>query len=87
MMVSPGFPKGCDAQIGTRIMYKQLFTTPLNIMTIVGMMVNLVRKWCESFEKAPANLKKYSGPKIRNAPVSLNGNNVGLKFQFKMLTM
>ena len=34
----------------------------------------------ESFERAPANLKMYSGAKILNAPATLDAYNVGLKF-------
>ena len=33
-----------------------------------------------SFVRAPSNLKKYSGAIISNAPVSLDGGNVRLKF-------
>jgi hypothetical protein len=58
MMVSPGFPKGCEAQIGTRIMCKWIVTIPLILMTMVGMRVDSVRKMEECFERAPANLEK-----------------------------
>ena len=57
VMVSPGFPKGCEAQIGTRIICKWILTTPLLLMTMVGMKVDLVRKTKECFERAPGNLK------------------------------
>ena len=50
-------------------------------------MVDSLRKWGESFERAPANVEKYSGAKIPNAPKSLEVRNVGLKFQSKMLRM
>ena len=43
------------------------------------------RKMEESFERAPANLEMYLGPKIPNASKTLEGIHVGLKFQFKML--
>ena len=35
----------------------------------------------ESFERALANLKKYLGVKIPDAPESLEGGDVGLKFE------
>ena len=81
MMVSPKFLKCGDAQIGSRIMYKWILTTLLTIM----IMVDLVRKMKESFVRALTNLEKYSGVRIPNAPESLEGGHVGLKFQFKML--
>ena len=87
MMVNPTSPKSCDSQIRTRIMCKWILTTSFIIMTMVGMMVDSVRKWWEAFERAPANLKMYSGAKILKAPESLQGRNVGLKFQSKMLRM
>ena len=86
-MVNPGFRKGCEAQIGRKIMCKWILTTQLIIMSMVGMMVNSVKKWEESFERAPANLEMYWGPKIPNAPEILDGINVGLEFQSKMLRM
>ena len=48
-------------------------------------MVDSEKKWEESFETALENLEKYSEPRILNALEILDGNNVGLKFQFKML--
>ena len=42
-----------------------------------------VRKMEESFERAPVN-KMYLAVSIPNAPESLEGGDVGLKFQFKM---
>ena len=50
-MVSPGFLKGCNVQIGTRIMYEWILTTAFVLMTMVEIMVDLVRKMEESFEK------------------------------------
>ena len=87
MMVRPGFSKGCEAQIGTRIMCKWILTIELIMMSMVGMMVNSVRKWGESFETAPANLEMSSWAKILNALETLDGINVGLEFQSKMLRM
>ena len=84
-MVSSGFPIGCDAQIGIRIMCKWILTTTLIIITMMGTMVDSVRKWGESFETATANLKKYSGARILNVLKNLEGCHVRLKFQFKML--
>ena len=66
-------------------MCKWNLTIPLVLMTMVGMRVDLVRKMEECFEKAPANLKKHLGPRIPKAPKTLEGINVGLKFQFEML--
>ena len=86
-MLSPGFPKDFEAPIGTKVMYKWILTTSLIVMTKLGMMVDLVRKWEESFKKAPTNLEMYSRAKILNAPENLEGGNVGLKFQSKMLRM
>ena len=64
-------------------MYKWILTILLILMTMVGMRVDSVRKIDECFERAPANLKKYLGLRIRNAPKTLKGTNVRLKFQFK----
>ena len=47
-------------------------TTPFITMSMVGMIVNSVRKMEEAYERDPANLKKYSGAKIPNAPISLD---------------
>jgi len=66
-------------------MCKWNLTIPLVLMTMVGMMVDSVRKMVESFERAPAHLKKHLGPRIPNAPKTLEGIYVGLKFQFEML--
>jgi hypothetical protein len=44
MMVSPRLLKGYDAQIGTMIMSKWILTAPLFLMTMVGNMVDLVKK-------------------------------------------
>jgi hypothetical protein len=85
MMVSPRFLKGCDAQIGTRIMSKWILTVPLFIMTMVGNMVDLVKKIGESIERTLANLKESLGAKLPNAPLSLESDDVGLTFQLKML--
>ena len=85
MTVSPEFRKGCDAQIGIRIRYKWVLTILLVPMPMVGMRVDSVRSMKESFERAPANLKKFLGPRIPNAPKTLEGISVGLKFQFEML--
>ena len=63
------------------------FDHTIDCKDFCGDRVNLVRKWGESFEKAPANLKKYSGARIPNAPKNLDGSNFGLKFQFKILRM
>ena len=45
------------------------------------MMVDSVRKMKDFFERALANLEKYSGIGIPIAPKSLEGGDVGLKFQ------
>ena len=61
MMVSPGLPKGCEAQIGTRIMCKWIFTIPLVLMTMVGTKVDSVRKMEECFEKGSGKPQKVFG--------------------------
>lgn len=81
MILSPRFPKGFDAQIGTKIISKWNFTTTLILMTMVRMMVGSMRKMEEYFEKAPANLGNYFGARIPNTPGSLEGGDFGLKFQ------
>ena len=43
-------------------------------------MVDLVKEMKEYFEGALANLEKYSRARIPNAPKSLKGGHVGLKF-------
>ena len=68
-------------------MCKWSLTIPLVLMTMVGMRVDSVRKMEECFERAPANLEKYSGARIPNASESLDGGNIGLKFQSKLLRM
>ena len=40
--VEPGFLKGCDAQIESRIMSKWFLTKSMVLMTMVEMMMNLV---------------------------------------------
>jgi hypothetical protein len=50
MMVSPRLLKGCEAQIGTRIMSKWILTAPLFLMTMVENMVDLVKKWGSSLK-------------------------------------
>jgi hypothetical protein len=45
MMVSPMLLKDGDAQIGTKIMSKWILTAPLILMTMVGNMVDLGKKW------------------------------------------
>ena len=82
-MVSPGFPIGCEAEIGTMIIYKWSLTIPLVLMTMVDMTVE--RKMEESFERTSANLEMYSGAKILKATETLDGINVGLELQSKML--
>jgi hypothetical protein len=37
----------------------------------------------EFFEKGPENLEDNSGARLPNAPESLEGGDVGLKFQLK----
>jgi hypothetical protein len=44
MLVSLRLLKGCDVQIGTMIMLKWILTALLFLMTMVGNMVDLVRK-------------------------------------------
>ena len=66
-------------------MYKWIMTTPFMIMSMLEMMVDALKKRKEAYERASANLKKYTGARIPYVPVSLDAGNVKLKFQFKML--
>lgn len=59
-----------------------LFITPLILMTMVAMIVDLVKKW--SILKGFANLKENSGLRLPKASKSLESDNVGLKFHFTM---
>ena len=86
MMVSLGFPKGCDVQIGKVIMYKWIMIKPLIIMIMVGLIVHLVRIMAKSLERTSTNLENYLGAKTPNVPLSSDGGNVELKFRFEMLT-
>jgi hypothetical protein len=61
MMVSPKILKGCEAQIGTRIMSKWILTTPLFLMTMVGNMVDLVKKWGKPLKRVPQTSKRVWG--------------------------
>jgi hypothetical protein len=61
MMVSLRFLKGCDAQIGTRIISKWILTTLLFVMTIVGNMVELGKKWGSSLRGLPEPQKNVWG--------------------------
>ena len=72
-----GIMKGCDVQIGTRIICKWSLI-PLILMTLLEIMVDSVRKWEESFERDAVNVEKYSGARIPDAPESLEGNDVGM---------
>ena len=58
-------------------MYKWILTLPLIIIRMVGMMVDLVRKWEEPFTRALANLENNSGLEIPNAHKSLEHGDVG----------
>ena len=85
MMVSPMLLKGCEAQIGIKIMSKWILTVPLFLMTMVENMVDLVRKWGSPLKGMFANLKESLGDRLPNAPMSLETCDVGLTFQLKML--
>jgi hypothetical protein len=61
MKVSPRFLKGCEAQIGTRIMSKWILTAPLFLMTMVENVVDLVKKWGSSLKGLPQTSKKVWG--------------------------
>ena len=54
-------------------------------MSMVGMIVDSIRKMEEAYKRVPTNLKKYSGARILYEPASLDGGNVGLKFESKRL--
>ena len=61
MMVSPKILKGCEAQIGTRIMSIWILTAPLFVMTMVGNMVDLVKKWGKPLKRVPQTSKRVWG--------------------------
>jgi len=82
MMVNPRFLRSCYAQNGTRIMSKRILTPQ---MKMVWVMVHWVRKWGSPLIRNPANLEAHSEARLPNAPESLEGGDVGLKFQLKML--
>jgi hypothetical protein len=77
-MVSPRLLKGCYAQIGTMIMWKWILTVPLFLMTMVGNMVDLVKKWGSPLKELPGNLKESFGGRLPNAPMTLENCDVGL---------
>ena len=54
-------------------------------MTMVRMMVDSVRKWMSPLKKLLHTLKKIRGARLLNASNSLECDDVGLKFQLKML--
>ena len=85
MMVSPRLLKGCDAQIGTRIMSKWILTAPSFLMTMVGNMVDLVKEWGIPLKGLPEASKRVFGARLPNAPMTLESCDVGLTFQLKML--
>src|ERR1700737_2322990 len=92
MMVRPGFPKGCEAQIGTRIICKWILTTPLLLMTMVGMKVDLVKKRRSALKGLPETSNSIWGLEYQMHPKPwrafmldwnsnskcLEGNDVGL---------
>jgi hypothetical protein len=61
MMVSPRLLKGCDAQIGTRMMSKWNLTAALFLMTMNERMVNLVKKWESPLKGFPQISKRVWG--------------------------
>jgi hypothetical protein len=83
MMVSPRFLKGCDAQIGTRIMSKWILTAPLFLMAMVKNMVDLVKKLGGPLKGLPQTSKRVLGARLPNVPMSLESCDDGLTFQFK----
>jgi hypothetical protein len=85
MMVSPRLLKGCEAQIGTRIMSKWILTAPLFLITMVGKDGEYGKEMGESIKRTPANLKESLGTRLPNAPMSLESCDVGLTFQLKIL--
>jgi hypothetical protein len=61
MMVSPKLLKGCDAESGTIIMLKFILSAPLFLMTMVGNMLDLVKKWGSPLKEFPQTSKKVWG--------------------------
>jgi hypothetical protein len=60
-MVSPRLLKGCEAQIGTRIMSIWILTATLFPMTMVGNMVDLVKKWGSPLNELSQTSKRVWG--------------------------
>ena len=60
-MVSMRFLKGCDAQIWTRIMSKWILIASLFLMTMVGNMLDLVKKWGSPLKGLPKTSKNVCG--------------------------
>jgi hypothetical protein len=52
---------GCDAQIGTMIISKWILTAPLFLITMVGNMVDLVKKWGSPLRGFPQTSKNVWG--------------------------
>ena len=61
------------------------FDPTINSNEMVWVMVHWVRKWGSPLIRNPANLEAHSEARLPNAPESLEGGDVGLKFQLKML--
>jgi hypothetical protein len=85
MMVIPRLLKGCDALIGTNIMCKWISTAPLLLMTMVGNIVDLVKKWGRPLKGLPQTSKRVLGARLPIASISLESCDVGLTFQLKIL--
>jgi hypothetical protein len=60
-MVRRGLLKNGNVQNGTKIMLKRVLTPPLNLLTMVGMMVQPVRKWRSSLKRVPKTSKIIRG--------------------------
>ena len=59
-MMSSRF-SNCNAQNGIRMMCKGISNTPLLLMAMVEMMVNLVRKMGSLLKKLPQTSKNFKG--------------------------
>jgi hypothetical protein len=85
LLVTLKILKGCDVRIGTKIMAKWILTIPSMLMAMVGMMVNLVRKWRSRLKIHPKNLKENSGARLLDALKGLESDNALPNFQFNLL--
>ena len=61
IMVSPGLPNSSNAKNITMIKSKKILTLPFSMMTMVGMMVDWVKKWKKLSKKSRKPQSKFEG--------------------------